>query len=127
MGELMVRKAATIATTKVSVPNPTPIVRSAFSSATMVAPSGLLHDQVGYAAKHEDGRDGPKQNDRHHFLLWLLSRIGRKTRTSGAWFRLRCGLGLTLCTHGNAVTAPQTARALIGTRAQGLRFAFHHA
>lgn len=71
---LSVRKAATIATMRVSAPNPTPIARSAFSSATM-APSGLLHEQVGDATEHEHGGDGPKQNDWHCSLLWLSASI----------------------------------------------------
>jgi hypothetical protein len=44
---LSVRKVATIATTRVNAPNPTPIARSAFSSAMMVARSGFAMDRIG--------------------------------------------------------------------------------
>jgi len=64
-----VRKAATSVTANVTVPSPTPILRSALSSATLVSLRELVdvHDPVSAAAQHDHGGDCPQQNNWHGY------------------------------------------------------------
>ena len=53
-------------------PGRQPILTSAL--AAFLWNVSLLHENVGQATQHEDGRDCPQQNNRHGSLLWLPHR-----------------------------------------------------